>query len=638
MINFDIKNFIINNDKIHSGYNNIIQNEMRTIHNHVNGQINDPFDALCSLNELGLKVTNCHINDIIQEFLKEINVNNNLVVITGPIVKTFIVKYDDVNEIPISHSCNILFISEINKTFDTKSYEKENISFHIENKLYVSPAHAILSNPIQDRIGMFNNEIYASYTFLIELYKKVLSYDSTYIDPIYKCPVDILDIYDKKQLKKYSIQGIIDSANFNEIKNITNPTKHIIQCNNNSYNLAEYALTKLMTPLSPFVISVIKEIILHLGTFRYARPPIFLAILIEINKTHEDLYNAMISIDHNGSRLLTQNDINLLLVEIKSTVHKSSFVNTSSIDLCILKYLIKNDNVKLFLEYGSELGYLKKMITISKTGDKFAHWIMTFNATNILKELIKCNIINSYYKHKLILLTQSIELIKSINTDEHNLSDFIYDVIKNNATKSFLFLIELYPDILYKSDPKNKGTLLHSITSDKLFEIVRIIKQKAPCTLNVSDSHGNTPLLTFSELGLTKCINELLSHSVLNIDIQSKTDMKGNNFVHILCQNGHYDILKQHIKNINSNLKNMQNNAMETPVILACKNKHELIFYLLKSCNVDFDIVDQFGNSAYHYICLNGICPGITINNKKNNFGFTPMDYCTISHDFYYFN
>ena len=58
---------------------------------------------------------------------------------------------------------------------------------------------------------------------------------------------------------------------------------------------------------------------------------------------------------------------------------------------------------------------------------------------------------------------------------------------------------------------------------------------------------------------------------------------------------------------------------------------------VLKGLNANLDEVDMYGNTVYHYICKSKLCPGILVVNKKNKFGFTPYDYCTIDHKFYYF-
>ena len=71
--------------------------------------------------------------------------------------------------------------------------------------------------------------------------------------------------------------------------------------------------------------------------------------------------------------------------------------------------------------------------------------------------------------------------------------------------------------------------------------------------------------------------------------------------------------------------------------MVTCKNKCEDIYYLLKGVNADLNIVDRFGNTLEHYICLNEMCIGMGIKNKENIFGYTPKDYCKISPDYYMF-
>jgi ankyrin repeat protein len=75
----------------------------------------------------------------------------------------------------------------------------------------------------------------------------------------------------------------------------------------------------------------------------------------------------------------------------------------------------------------------------------------------------------------------------------------------------------------------------------------------------------------------------------------------------------------------------------ETPILIACKFGCEDIYFLLKSLNADLSIIDYYGNSVYHYICLNSLVIGSVIENKPNIFGYTPEDYCNISPSYYAF-
>ena len=53
--------------------------------------------------------------------------------------------------------------------------------------------------------------------------------------------------------------------------------------------------------------------------------------------------------------------------------------------------------------------------------------------------------------------------------------------------------------------------------------------------------------------------------------------------------------------------------------------------------NCDMNLNDIYGNTVYHYVCLNELCIGMAIDNKENIFGYKPSDYCKISQNYYYF-
>ena len=71
--------------------------------------------------------------------------------------------------------------------------------------------------------------------------------------------------------------------------------------------------------------------------------------------------------------------------------------------------------------------------------------------------------------------------------------------------------------------------------------------------------------------------------------------------------------------------------------MIACENKFEDLFYILKGYLADLNAKDIYGNSVYHYICLNSICLGIIIINTENLFKLTPKDYCKIAYTYYTF-
>ena len=64
----------------------------------------------------------------------------------------------------------------------------------------------------------------------------------------------------------------------------------------------------------------------------------------------------------------------------------------------------------------------------------------------------------------------------------------------------------------------------------------------------------------------------------------------------------------------------------------------EDMYYTLRNFGAKTELVDKYGNTIYHYICKNKMCIGMTIPEKKNYFGITPKQYCSISESFYEFD
>jgi ankyrin repeat protein len=112
--------------------------------------------------------------------------------------------------------------------------------------------------------------------------------------------------------------------------------------------------------------------------------------------------------------------------------------------------------------------------------------------------------------------------------------------------------------------------------------------------------------------------------------------LNGDNILHYLCRTSHIDIIKKILPYIDSIL-NIKNGNGNTPIIEGAINSQEDIVYLLKSINADLNITDKYGNTVYHYICLNELCVVLAIENKQNIFGFKPSDYCKLALNYYYF-
>ena len=114
-------------------------------------------------------------------------------------------------------------------------------------------------------------------------------------------------------------------------------------------------------------------------------------------------------------------------------------------------------------------------------------------------------------------------------------------------------------------------------------------------------------------------------------------DINKNNILHYICQYDDCINLVKKIVLIKPELINVQNKSYESPLIICAKNNQEDYIYFLKGNKADMSISDIYGNTVYHYICLNELCIGMAIENKENIFGYTPSDYCKISLNYYYF-
>ena len=176
------------------------------------------------------------------------------------------------------------------------------------------------------------------------------------------------------------------------------------------------------------------------------------------------------------------------------------------------------------------------------------------------------------------------------------------------------------------------GNILHTINTDNSIDILEIILKKNIHIIDEKNSDGKTPLILYAELGLNKCVQKLIEYGA---DYELVDNMS-DTMLHKLCANGNLETVQSIIRHV-VDIIDIKNEKLMTPAIIAAFNKHEEIFYILKGLNANLEETDIYGNTVYHYICESKICPNMMIINKKNKFGFTPSDYCKISHNFYYF-
>jgi ankyrin repeat protein len=171
--------------------------------------------------------------------------------------------------------------------------------------------------------------------------------------------------------------------------------------------------------------------------------------------------------------------------------------------------------------------------------------------------------------------------------------------------------------------------------------MIKIILKLNDSLLFKKNKHGEIPIMKHIKNKNINIVQILLDYIIQsnNETIFEIIDNNKNNILHYLCKyydDNNIDFIRK-ICILKPEIINNQNKNFETPIILAAKNSCEDIIYFLKGINCDMYLVDIFGNSVYHYICLNELCIGMAIENKENLFGYKPSAYCKISLNYYYF-
>jgi hypothetical protein len=741
----DIRKFITSN-AIDNKYNKMVNSENNTLRSFTKKNLDDKLNipnkyaSLYNLENLDFMNNNIerlndpNISNFISNFLNDKNESSN-VGFSGPVIKS-IMSFD--KETPIKKLYFVSYFGQknINSVIknDPKSkkinlhnteyfiIEINGYNFMVDKKHYQAPSHAVLSKPNIERVIRVDNVVYVSGVFILELYKNMTMYDSDIRDPIFNYPIDILDIYEKR-FTHNSIKSLIERSDFYEIKTINPETleSEFIKDKENKYSPLEYALLCMKNISNPVVQDVHLMIIMHLSKLQTIRPARILSKCIGFDKLYPALHDFVSNIEHP--------------INITEELEGKGTITTYHIDMHILHCLAKNDDIDMFINFASTTGLIRKLKTQSKTGDKIVDWLISIKPLRIINVLLDCAPIADWYKFKIILLTQEIDLFGSsvidqiissseqitpivnqdkkidkhqeneinskqnemhenpnddliecniIDSDDNelkydepknneskdneskdneskdnepkdnepkyyeanepkdneiicrdtfikNILPHFNDILKNGAIRSFLFVAKYFPEVLDIFREENSTSLLHCIESDVSCNIVELIVKKNAEPID-EISNGKSPLLLYSELGLEKCIDVLLKYNAAK-DI---TDDQGENFIHKLCKYGHMKILQKIIRN-NLEFLDIQNNIMKTPAILASENGFEEIFYILKGLNADLSLTDYYGNTAYHYICRNGICMGMIIPNISNFFGFRPSDYNSIADNFYHF-
>ena len=641
-----------NDNKLSIEYNNIFLEEKEILNKHQNNNINLEDEGLYDINTKSNLISEYYKKnqDYNESILKNISklktkfFNKNVnVVATGPYIRSIIFpnsKYKINKEFVftiISDDININnhLINNNNKTIVLIN----DLKIIINSNVFKSVSEFLLSNSYLDRICIHKGIIKVSRMFILELYKFLkIDNENDKIDPFLKKPRDLLCIYEKNNNSNLLV-NMINLINYSDLEriNIDEYCNSLINYDDSKLGLTiiEYLLLKIKNEKNYMLKYNLKNILRELSKYTFLRSPKYFYFINEMDK--DKLNNNIFEIlELNSYEYDIKNKKEIESLIISNNTNIDSIINNINID--IIKRIILSDDSDNFILFLKNINYENRIFnnTKSNTGKKIIDLIIDNNSKSIINELIDNSIVNTHYKFYLCLMTENLNILEKIkNIENYNdiLINYLEEILENGLLKSFYYLLKLDKNTIINYKSENNDNILHLLGNKNNSDYILDLILKLNINLvNERNNRDETPLHIYSK----KCYNEKIL-KLLNItECDYKLlDKDNNTFLHCLG-NFNYDKLKDIIKKTLS-IVDYQNNNGETILIKAIKNNNENLFYILKGFNANMKIKDINGNTVYHYICHMGNCCGITIPFIENNYGYHPIDYCTISTNYYNF-
>ena len=641
---------IIKNSKLDNEYNILIELEETLIDLYEKNISSELFNnkylllhELCEENNINIKLYDT-IDISKYNFDKKILDNLDNIVFTGSLIRSIFIDKTKIDNNLIKQEIfiNLLNNCDINQIIDNTYteindlyYKKtDDLILYINKQKFKNISQIILSNFNLKRIGYYNNKLYASFVFIADYNKFHDTINSVLVDPIFNTHIDVFDIFTHTIKKDDTIFDFIYKKNFTEFKK-KNFNKYEI-FNKDKIIPIEYALSLYICEQNDIIKSQLKLIILDLFEHNYQRPFIFYSYLMNLEENDTELYE--IILNSPKSRLFH---------DIKSNLDLN-IKNMNDINNIILKYYIFKDNCDDFYNYLKYKNGDDKNIRIDI--DIFNN-IINYDPKTIIINGIKNNYFSERTKYKIILWTQNLDYFNLFEDDfniEFNIDNaigYMNEIIDNCFLKSFYFLYKLDNTIINIIDDDNNN-LLHNITEkNKYMDMVKLCLKLNDSLLFKKNKKGEIPIMTHIKNKNMSIVKLLLDYIIdsNNETIFEIIDINNNTILHYLCEyycEYHNDDKLNIIKKIcllKPEIINNQNKQFESAIIIAAKKSCEDIIYYLKGINANMTLYDIYGNSIFHYICLNELCIGMAIENKENLFGYKPSMYCKISLNYYYF-
>ena len=650
-----------NNTNLFLEYNTFLKKEEHIYKNHAKSIVQSVTEGFQDINTFNMCSvwSDIYIEDIDSEEEVRKLINNAMsvlfvkkisCVITGPLTKSILINTD------ISKIRKDLFIYPIatkNTMADNNIADFVNKDMVIDTgavyigayngcKIILSKYFAesipqiLFKLPALDRICYFENKFMISAMFALDFFKYMSIYsnqiDSTSdTDPYLKIPRDILNIYNKSLYKQSKIQKIIDMINVHEIHSITKHDATVMISfieQRKSLTAIEYALFKYYNESNPMFRYNLRSIIILLCTFKYIRDPLQFAYALHMDETTPDIYKLLSACEYKYSVKFRYNTKNKLEEhDVESIVH--------DINMLVLQEITKNDDL-IFESYLDTIGYSNRVLTDknSKTGRKIINYITDNSASKIIESLITSDRLHIYYKYYMIFLSEHLDLMECISNDKYDyIPDYIEEIINRGLLRTFYYMIKNNYEKVMMYRTSDNNNILHLLGNEnKSDDILSIVLETNDNLINEKNNKGLTPLHMYAMKQYGSKIDISLGYGQTDYTI---LDSDNNSILHHIAVTGSSDIIKNCTRRV-VDILDLQNKNGDTAIMVACKGKFEDIFYILKGFEANLTVSDNYGNTVYHYICLNGICCSLMIPLVENNFGYTPRDYCKIS--FLYYN
>ena len=555
----------------------------------------------------------------LQQFELDLDINVENIVIIGPYVRSCIIKNDE-QHIKNAEIRNELYLYKIGDTqwsdvTNLDNFAEKKTEFVFENngkkvylikKKFKSLSHVIMQNNYLKRCGWFNGDFYVSSMFLLEIQKHINLLHKNFRDPILHRPYDPLEIYKIASKEKIHPVKIIDTIDHRELLKINpkNLTKLF-----NSKTCIELCVDKISKETKTILTNQLKQMILYLCCHKYKRPPYLYAKLTQIDTKFPELYDILKNI------CCEYEDIPVI---------EDEFNSIEDINNAIILEFIKTDDVNFF-DFS--------IYSRTKINKVIIDQIIKHNAINITKQIISNSLVDANLAYYLVLMMESLNTTQLFQEpfDMDIAFNYLKDILENGKIRLFYFLYDNDKSII-NTLFEDGCNILHCIKPNGNYQdLIKLIIKLKPELINVHNENKETPLIYHAKYNPS--LLDQFSHYEFDPLLK---DNDGNIFLHHLCKLNNINVLKNALKRC-PEILDLPNNDSETPAIVACKNNAEDMFYTLKMFGANLEAEDYFGNTVYHYICVNSMCIGMIINNKENHFGLTPRDYCKISPSFYDF-